>query len=157
MSLKIGEPTTRNFRPFKSSGLRISCFELLISRAPFSPQASGTTPRLLMMANRSLPTSPLVSASKALSSGTRKGSRNRFSSLTCGAQLMTDATLKSSVPWRSAVNSRVVSPPTSDEPGCHFTVMRPCVLSLTSLAQVSAPRPSGKALFTLVDRRYSGL
>ena len=39
--------------PFKSSGLRISRFELLISRAPFSPQASegktGRSPKMVLM------------------------------------------------------------------------------------------------------------
>jgi len=61
-----GEPTTRIFIPFRSSGVRTSCLELVSSRKPFSPQASGTTPCLSRMANRSLPTWPCVSASIAL-------------------------------------------------------------------------------------------
>ncbi len=49
-----------------SSGALIARFELVTSRKPFSPQASGTAPRFSMIENTSLPTSPLVSASIAL-------------------------------------------------------------------------------------------
>jgi hypothetical protein len=51
--------------PFMSSGDLIGFLELVISRKPFSPQASGTTPALSTVLNISLPTSPCVSASMA--------------------------------------------------------------------------------------------
>ncbi|MNM57440.1 hypothetical protein D3C81_686390 [compost metagenome] len=66
VSMYSGEPTTRSFRPLRSSGLRSSRLELDTSRKPFSPQASGTTPAFSSVAKIDLPTSPCVSASSAL-------------------------------------------------------------------------------------------
>ena len=49
-----------------AAGEAIAFLELDISRKPFSPQASGTTPWRSRMPNNCLPTSPWVSASIAL-------------------------------------------------------------------------------------------
>ena len=117
VSLKIGEPTTRNFRPFMSAGVRISRLEFVTSRKPFSPQASGTTPAFSTTCRMRLPTSPCVSASRPAWSWVKNGSENRFSSLTCGDQLMVEPTAMSITPWRIALNSRVWSPLISDTPG----------------------------------------
>ena len=93
----------------------------------------------------------------ALWSGIRKGSEKRFSSFTCGDQLMVEPTAMSMTPWRRAVNSLVWSPFTSAEPGYIFTLMRPLVFSLTSSAQRSPPMPQGNGLPRTVESLYSAL
>ena len=117
VSLNSGEPTTRIFSPFRSSGLRTSRFEFVSSRKPFSPQASGTTSLPAMISKSFFPASLVVMASIDLWSGIRNGSEKRFSSTTCGDQLIVEPTAMSITPWRMAVNSLVWSPPTSDAPG----------------------------------------
>ena len=61
----MGEPTTRIFMPLRSAGDLIGRLELVSSRKPFSPQASGTTPDFSSVWKIFLPTSPWVSASMA--------------------------------------------------------------------------------------------
>ena len=117
MSEKIAPAAKRIFMPRRSPGARIARFELEISRKPFSPQATGTTSRVASTLNRSSPTSPPVSASKAAGLGIRKGSENRFISRICGDRLIVDDTVMSITPWRIATSSRVWSPPTSCDPG----------------------------------------
>ena len=117
VSWNSGEPTTRIFRPARSSGLVMGLRELEISRKPFSPQASGTTPRDSMALNTISPALPPVMASTALVSGIRNGSEKRLSSGTCGDQLMVEPTAMSINPERIAENSRVWSPDTSCEFG----------------------------------------
>ncbi len=65
MSLKIGEPTTRNFSPSMSAGVRIARCEFVTSRKPFSAQASGTTPFSSISSKMRSPTGPWVRASIA--------------------------------------------------------------------------------------------
>ena len=65
VSENSGEPTTRIFMPFRSSGDLTGRLELVSSRVPFSPQASGTTPFFSTIWKIFLPTSPCVSASTA--------------------------------------------------------------------------------------------
>ena len=99
--------------PFRSAGVRMGRLLLEISRKPFSPQARGITPCAAMAFSSSAATGPVISASKALLSGIRKGRLNSDMGRTCGLRLMVDDTVKSIVPWRMASSSRVWSPPTS--------------------------------------------
>ena len=138
-----------------SAGDRISRRELVSSRNPFSPQASGTTPALSTICMVRLPTSLPVMASRPAWSCERKGNENRFSSFTCGDQLMVEPMAISITPWRMAENSRVWSPLMSDTPGYILMLIRPWVRSRTRLPQISPPLPQGKAGPTTVDSRYS--
>jgi hypothetical protein len=103
--------------PFRSSGLRIGMREFVSSRDPFSPQASGTTPRSDTARFTSCPTSLARRRPRLSWSGTKKGIENRLSWGTWADQLMVDPTARSMMPWRSAVNSRDWSPPTRETPG----------------------------------------
>ena len=117
MSVKMAPAAKRIFMPFRSAGLRTGRLLFESSRKPFSPQASGTTPCAAMILFSSAATWPLISASKALWSGIRKGSEKIDIGRICGLRLIVDETVKSIVPWRMASSSRVWSPPTSCEPG----------------------------------------
>src|SRR5690625_4141747 len=107
VSKNKGEPTTRIFKPFRSSGLVMGRTELDISRKPFSPQAKGTTPRLSMASNTISPALPFVIASTAASSGIKNGKENKLASGTCGDQLLVEPTAISMMPLRIDDNSRL--------------------------------------------------
>ena len=155
VSWNSGEPTTRIFMPLRSSGLRIGFLELESWRKPFSPQASGTTPRFSMALKTVSPAGPWVMASVSALSATRNGSENRFSSGTWGDQLMVEPTAMSIRPERMAENSLVWSPATSCALSYTRRVMRPLERSLTSSAHLLAAWPQGKASDSTVETEYS--